>query len=103
MKRLRLIFKTILAKLEPTHLNIDKLLTASWLILAMLAVLVLTGCSSFKTQQSLPANLATKCDNPPVFEGESLGDLMLYTADVLEQYHICQAKMDAVAAWADRA
>lgn len=69
----------------------------------MLAALVVTGCSSFKTQPNLPPNLAIRCENALVFEGDSLGELMLYTVDLLEQYHVCQKKMDAVAAWNDRA
>jgi hypothetical protein len=77
------------------------MLSVLWILVIMGALLALTGCASYETQ--LPANLATRCPDAPVFEGQTLGDLMGYTVDILEQYHECKARMDSVATWADRA
>jgi len=104
MQKSWLNVKKLLSLFVPTHENIGRLLAGSWaLMLLIVAIFLLTACSISKTQQNLPASLATKCEPALVFSGQSLGDLILYTADILEQYHICQAKQKAVWEWSNRA
>jgi hypothetical protein len=100
-KRLKVIWQ----KLEKPQHAIEKLLIASWtLALLMVALSLLTGCSYFaKPQPAIPANLAVPCADIAPFDGQTLGDLMEYTVDVISLYHECQSRMDAVGAWADRA
>ena len=61
------------------------------------ALLMMTGCSSFDKREALPANLVVACAPAPLFDGKTLGDLMDYTIDLLGEYHVCKARMDAVA------
>ena len=67
-------------------------------VLALIAVLLMmTGCSSFAKREPLPANLVVACAPAPLFDGQTLADLMDYTIDLLGEYHACRARMDAVA------
>lgn len=77
--------------------NAAKILGGSWLLTIILVLFTLTGCSSYETQ--LPANLATPCPDAPIFDGKTLGDLMAYTVQLLNQYHECQTRVDYVVAW----
>jgi hypothetical protein len=103
MIKLQQIYQPTLKKLTPSPRNIDRLLMASWLIALTIALSLLSGCSYLKTQQKIPDSLTIACQDAQVFEGNTLRDLMNYTTDILEQYHVCKARMDAVVQWADRA
>lgn len=66
-------------------------------VLALMAVLLMmTGCGSFAKREPLPANLVVACSPAPLFDGQTLADLMDYTIDLLGEYHLCKARMDAV-------
>jgi hypothetical protein len=103
MRNWQLNWKQSFKSLALTPRNLDKILVLSWAVAIILVGLTLTACSSFETRPTLPTNLATKCPDAPVFEGQTLGDLMVYTVDLLGQYKECQTRMDTVAAFADRA
>ena len=77
--------------------NATRILGASWLVVTIAVLLTLTACNSYETQ--LPANLATRCPDAPVFDGQTLGDLMAYTVQLLNQYHECQTRVDYVVVW----
>ena len=65
-------------------------------IIAMLTVmLALTGCSHF-VKPSQPSNIAAPCDPLPEFDGENMGDLLAYTVNVVQMYHTCAAKHEAI-------
>lgn len=45
----------------------------------------------------IPANLKQPCADPAVFNGKDLGELVRYSAYMLETYHICAARQQALA------
>ena len=95
--------KKLLKQFVPTPANIWRLLAVTWATMLPIAVLcLLAACSTLETRPSLPANLADTCQDAPVFEGSTLGELVLYTGNLLEDYHVCRAKLQAVHDWSDR-
>lgn len=104
MIKLRERLKLTLQKLDKPYPLIVAILTASWSVAIILVLLILTGCAYFeKPQPAIPANLAAPCPDVAPFEGRTLGELMSYTVELIGQYHECQARMDAVDVWANRA
>jgi hypothetical protein len=96
-------WKQSFKSLALTPRNLDRILVLSWAVAIIAVASILTACSSFETRPTLPTNLATKCPDATVFEGQTLGDLMVYTVDLLGQYKECQTKMQTVYDWSNSA